>query len=143
VQVFVHAAGTDYLSHIISADNDPAKSSAIQHWPQPHNVKQLLGFVGLTGYYRKFIRQSRVISHPLTNLVKKDTPFVWSPIANEAFVSLKQSLVHPHLSDFHHEFVLEKDSCATGVGSVLMQKRTSIGITEQSLGATKLVVVNL
>ena len=86
----------EYLGHIISGQGvatDPAKLKAIANWPTPTDTKQLRGFLGLSGYYRKFIRYYATFSRPLTDLLKKQVPFVWTPQHQQCFEHLKQALM--------------------------------------------------
>ncbi|CAM8982458.1 unnamed protein product [Rhodiola kirilowii] len=80
-----------YLGHFISGegmDVDPDKIQAIQQWPKPSTVKQLRGFLGLTGYYRRFILKYAQLAAPLTHLLRKDA-FAWDESATAAFEELK------------------------------------------------------
>lgn len=115
----------EYLSHLISGrgvQTYHAKISAMVEWPNPSTLKSLRGFLGLKGYYWKFIQCYASIAAPLTDLLKKDA-FIWSDRAAVAFEGLKSVVSHPPvlcLSNFRHPFTVECDALGVGVGAVLM-----------------------
>ena len=99
-----------YLGHVISAAGvatDPSKVESIRKWPVPTDSKQLRSFLGLAGYYRKFVRHFAILARPLTNLLKKGTLFIWTPDHDVAFYTLQQALISAPvlaLSDFSKQF---------------------------------------
>jgi hypothetical protein len=80
--------------HIVSGNDvamDLAKVEAVRSWPTPNTVRALRGFLGLTGYYCKFIKDYGVVARPLTQLLKREA-FLWTPDADVAFTALKDAL---------------------------------------------------
>lgn len=116
----------DYLGHTVSGHcvaMDKTKVQVVLVWPRPQNVKQLRGFLGLTGYYRSFIKAYAHIALPLTNLLQKDS-FCWTPQTDTTFQQLKQAITSAPvlaLPNFQQPFIVETNSSGTGIGAVLSQ----------------------
>ncbi|CAM8899336.1 unnamed protein product [Rhodiola kirilowii] len=115
-----------YLGHIISREGvavDPDKIKAIQEWPLPKTLKQLRGFLGLTGYYRRFVRHYASLAAPLTALLRKDA-YIWNDTATTTFNNLCKALSSTPvlvLPDFTLPFHVHTDASGSGVGAVLAQ----------------------
>jgi len=118
---------TIYLGHIISENGispDPSKLTAIKEFPTPRKVKDIQSFIGLAGYYRKFIADFSKVAKPLTKLTKKSEKFEWTAEQQNAFETLKEKLMTaPVLKypDFSEEFIVTTDASAYAIGAVLSQ----------------------
>ena len=117
-----------FLGHIISPKGlSPVSTNTekIRNYPEPKNVKHVRQFLGLVGYYRKFIVDFAKKASPLFNLVKKDTKFTWGPEQKAAFISLRDSLMTAPVlifPDFTKPFFLQTDASNLALGAVLSQE---------------------
>jgi hypothetical protein len=129
-----------YLGYVITAQGvatDLEKIKVIENWQTPTNAKELRSFLGLAGFYRKFVKNFGVISRPLFNLLKKYALFVWTQDHQTSFDLLKQALVSAlvlALPDFTKQFCIYTDACQTGVGAVLMQNGHPLAFLSRALG---------
>jgi hypothetical protein len=116
-----------YLGHIISKDGivvDPEKIEAIREWSAPRNVTEVRSFMGLDGYYRRFITGFSKIAHPITSLQRKGKQFHWIEGCEECFQRLKQLLTNApilRIADPNADFIVCNDACKEGLGGVLSQ----------------------
>jgi hypothetical protein len=130
----------EYLGHVISNDGvstDPSKIDAMVNWHVPKSLTEVRGFLDLTGYYRKFVRNYGILAKPLTSLLKSKT-FSWSKEADDAFQALKQAMTFVPvltLPDFSISFEIETDACDRGVGAVLIQNGHPVAFFSKALSA--------
>jgi len=117
----------EFLGHIVSAEGiacDPKKVDRVKNWPQPRTVTEVRGFLGLSGYYRRFIQDYSTIAGPLLELTKKGMTFQWSASCERAFEALKAALIEaPVLAypDNEKPYILDTDASGYAMGGVLSQ----------------------
>ena len=129
----------EYLGHVVSGkgvEPEPSKVQAITQWPPPSSPKDLRAFLGLTGFYRKFVRGYASIAAPLTTLLCKDA-FEWSLSSQAAFDHLKVAMTSATvlaLPNFFEPFIIEIDASATTMGAVLMQQGHPLAFFSKMFG---------
>jgi hypothetical protein len=115
---------------------DESKIHAIMSWPTPSMVTQVRSFLGIVGFYRRFVRDFITIAAPLHELTKKGVSFNWGPTHQQAFDTLKSKLTQApllQLPDFDKMFELECDSSGFGIGEVLLQGGKPIAFFSEKL----------
>jgi hypothetical protein len=128
-----------FLGHIISNGGiavDPAKVKEIMEWRVPTIVMEIQSFLGLAGYYRRFIEGFSKISKPMTSLLEKGREFKWDEKCQDSFDQLKKRLMSPPMlvmSDLQKGFDIYCDACGQGFGCVLMQEGLVIACVSHQL----------
>ncbi|XP_014496254.1 uncharacterized protein LOC106757910 [Vigna radiata var. radiata] len=115
---------------------DPSKIKAIQEWPILTTVGEVRSFLGLAGFYRRFVENFSIIAASLNELLKKDVPFKWEEKQSLSFETLKHKLIHApilHLPDFSKAFQIECDASRVGIGAVLIQEGHPIAYFSEKL----------
>ncbi|KAI3706879.1 hypothetical protein L6452_24918 [Arctium lappa] len=128
-----------FLGHVVSEDGikvDPAKINAIKEWEVPKSPSEVRSFLGLAGYYRRFIQDFSRIATPLTALTRKSVKFVWKEAQEEAFSKLKERLSSAPILSLPNGlegFVIFSDASKLGLGCVLMQDGKVIAYASRQL----------
>ncbi|GBG91862.1 hypothetical protein CBR_g53753 [Chara braunii] len=117
-----------YLGHEISTEGlkpDDAKVANIRDLPRPQSVTEMRSFLGMTDYYRTFVKNYSIVAAPLTDLIRLDTPWEWTDECEAAFRHLKHALTHYEvlkLPDSDKPFIVTTDASQYGIGAVLAQQ---------------------
>ncbi|GKA20387.1 reverse transcriptase domain-containing protein [Tanacetum coccineum] len=128
-----------FLGHVVNQNGihvDPSKIEAVKNWKAPTTPSEIRSFLGLAGYYRRFIANFSKIAKPLTSLTQKNKKYEWGVEQEEAFQTLKNNLCDaPILSlpDGVEDFIVYCDASNQGLGCVLMQRGKVIAYASRQL----------
>jgi hypothetical protein len=129
----------EFLGHVISKEGiavNPCKVQSVLDWQAPTNVKEIRGFLGMAGYYQRFIEGFSKIAGPMTKLLRKNTPFEWSEKCEESFQELKKRLTTaPILAvpETGKDYTVYCDASKNGLGCILMQDQKVIAYGSRQL----------
>ena len=138
----------EYLGHLLTPSGikpNPKTTRAVTEFSVPQNLKQLRQFLGLSSYYRRFIKNFSTIAYPLNQLTRKERQFVWSTECQESFDKLKSVLTTSPVLAYpavEKPFVLETDASVRGLGAILSQEQPDgcihpVGFASRSLTAAE------
>ncbi|GJW74646.1 putative reverse transcriptase domain-containing protein [Tanacetum coccineum] len=128
-----------FLGHVIDSQGihvDPAKIESVKDWASPKSATEIRQFLGLAGYYRRFIEGFSKIAKPMTKLTQKKIKFEWSDKAEAAFQLIKQKLCSAPilaLPEGNEDFIAYCDASIKGLGAVLMQREKVIAYASRQL----------
>ena len=127
------------LGHVTSAQGiqvDPQKVAAVENWEQPRTITEVWSFLGLTGYYRRFVQDFSILALPLTRLTRKNVKFERDKNCEQSFQQLKYCLTHAPVLTFPDDsgnFEIYNDASLNGLGCVLMQHGKVIAYASRQL----------
>jgi hypothetical protein len=119
---------------------DPVKVEAIANWGQLRSVTEIRSFLGLAGYYHRFIKGFSTLTSPMTCLLRKDVQFEWNEKSEKSFQELKKKLITAPVLSLPEEnkpYTLYANAPKEGLGIVLMQNRKVIAYASHKLKATR------
>ena len=128
-----------FLGHIVSAEGirvDPVKIEAIVNWKPPRNVTEVRSFLGLAGYYRRFVQGFSVIASSLTRLLRKGVKFEWDDKCQSSFERLKEILIEALVliqPTSGKDYTIYSDALRIGLGCVLMQDGKVVAYASRQL----------
>src|SRR5262249_38028824 len=128
-----------FLDHVISKEGiqvDPQKVEAMSNWPRATNITEIRSFLGMAGYYRRFVQNFSKISAPLTKLNRKQVKFEWDDSCEQSFRKLKECLISAPvlaLPSGQDGFVIYCDASKIGLGCVLIQNGKVIAYASRQL----------
>jgi hypothetical protein len=135
-----------FLGHVISKEGiavDPSKVEAVVAWERPKTATEIRSFVGLAGYYRRFIEGFAKIVAPLTKLTRKNQNFAWTDECEKSFQLMKEKLTTSPvlvLPQPEEPYEVYCDASYQGLGCVLMQHKQVVAYASRQLKSDELVV---
>ena len=115
---------------------NPTKIEVVENWKPPRSVTEVRSFLGLSGYYRRFVKGFSIIASPLTKLFRKEVKFEWTDKCQDSFNQLKEMLVEAPVltqSTSGKEYTLYSDASRIGMGCVLMQDGKFVAYASRQL----------